>query len=82
MGWTKARSPKCSAMSWKTNPRIMLAMPSSQIGRRARRKMSHTSKPVVWLSLAPLRWHSDEVAVHKHAATASRIALSIGLPLQ
>ena len=77
MGWTRASAPKCSAVSWKTNPRIMLATPSSQIGRRARRNTSQTSKPAVSLLLAPMRWHTEAVAVQKLAATASRIAFSI-----
>src|SRR5271166_238795 len=54
----------------------MLATPSSQTGRRARRKTSQTSKPVVSLLLAPRRWHTEAVAVHKLAAMASRIAFS------
>jgi hypothetical protein len=37
---------RTSPVIWKTNPRIMLAMPSSQTGWRARRKTSPTSKPV------------------------------------
>jgi hypothetical protein len=32
--------------------------------------------------LAPLRWHTEAVAVHKPAATASKIALSISLSLR
>src|SRR5580700_5316497 len=77
MGWTKASAPKCSAVSWNTNPRIMLATPRSHTGRRARRNTSQTSKLVVSLLLAPLRWHTEAVAVQKLAATASRIAFSI-----
>ena len=77
MGWTKASAPKCSAVSWNTNPRIMAATPRSQTGRRASRNTSQTSKPVVSLLLAPMRWHTEAVAVQKLAATASRIALSI-----
>src|SRR5690242_16060296 len=57
-------------------------MPPSQAGRRASRIRSRTSKPAVWSSLAPLRWHSEAVAVHTLAATASTIALSISLPLR
>jgi len=57
----------------------MLAMPSSQTGWRARRTTSPASKPVVWLLLAPMRWHTEDVAVHRLAATASRIAFSISL---
>jgi hypothetical protein len=82
MGWTKARAPKCRAVSWKTNPPIMLAMPSSQTGRRARRNMSRASKPVVWMLLAPMRWHTEDVAVQRLAATASKIAVSISLPFR
>src|SRR4051794_12099640 len=59
----------------------MAAMPPSQAGRRASRARSRASKPAVWSSLAPLRWHSEAAAVHTLAATASRIALSISLPL-
>jgi hypothetical protein len=64
------------------NPRIMLAMPSSQTGRRARRMTSPASKAAVWLLLAPLRWHTEDIAVHKLAATASKIAFSISLSLR
>src|SRR5580700_2458103 len=81
MGWTSDRSPKRSAVSWKTNPPIMLAMPSSQTGRRASRTTSPTSNPLAWVPLAPLRWHTDDVAVHTLAATASTIALSITVSL-
>src|SRR5580698_3295034 len=78
MGWTSASGPKCSAVTWKTNPRIMLASPASQIGRRASRKISQISKPVVWAAAcAPSRWHTDEVAVHRLATMASGIALSM-----
>src|SRR5271169_5862779 len=77
MGWTKANGPKCSAVSWNANPRIMLATPRSHTGRRARRNTSQTSKPAVSLLLAPMRWHTEAVAVHPLAATASRIAFSI-----
>src|ERR1700689_771562 len=56
----------------------MLASPASQIGRRARRKRSQTSKPVVWAAFcAPMRWQTDDVAVHKLATRASGIALSM-----
>src|SRR2546421_94840 len=57
-------------------------MPSSQTGWRASRTTSRASKPAASLSLAPLRWHSEAVAVHTLAATASRMALSISLPLR
>jgi hypothetical protein len=77
MGWTSDRSPKRSAVSWKTNPPIMLAMPSSQTGRRASRTTSPTSNPLAWVLLAAIRWHTDDAAVHTLAATASTIALSI-----
>ena len=36
----------------------------------------------VWVLRAPLRWHYEAVAVHTLAATASRIALSISVPLR
>src|SRR5580693_7086890 len=77
MGWTRANAPKCNAISWNTNPRIMLATPRSHTGWRARRNTSQTSKAAVSLLLAPLRWHTEAVAVHKLAAMASRIAFSI-----
>jgi hypothetical protein len=77
MGWTRANAPKCNAVSWNTNPRIMLATPRSHTGWRARRNTSQTSKAAVSLLLAPLRWHTEAVAVHKLAAMASRIAFSI-----
>jgi hypothetical protein len=80
MGWTRARSPKRSAVIWKMNPPIMAAMPSSQAGWRASRIRSRASKPAVWVLWAPLRWHNEAVAVHTLAATASRIALSIIVP--
>src|SRR5260221_12308062 len=35
MGCTRASGPKRRALIWNTNPRIMLAMPASQTGRRA-----------------------------------------------
>jgi hypothetical protein len=60
----------------------MLAMPSSQTGRRARRNRSPASKPVVWLFLAPMRWHTEDMAVQRLAATASTIAVSISLPFR
>jgi len=78
MGWTRASAPKCRAVSWKMNPRIMLATPRSQIGLRARRNTSLASKLAGSLPLAPRRWHTEAVAVHKLAATASMIAVSIG----
>ncbi len=55
----------------------MLATPSSQTGRRARRSSSQTSKPAVSMLLAPMRWHTEAVAVQMLAATASRIAVPI-----
>src|SRR5215831_12105356 len=56
----------------------MLAMPVSQIGWRASRNTSKRSNFAPWLALlAPRRWHTDDVAVHRLAATANRIALSI-----
>src|SRR5277367_6350265 len=64
------------------NPPIVAAMPSSQAGWRASRIRSRASKPAVSLSLAPLRWHTEAVAVHTLAAMASRMALSISLPLR
>src|SRR5689334_5841578 len=63
-------------------PPIIAAMPSSQTGWRASRTRSRASKPAVSVALAPLRWHSEAVAVHTLAAMASRIALSISLPLR
>src|SRR5580693_3109699 len=77
MGWTRANAPKCNAISWNTNPRIMLATPRSHTGWRARRNTSQTSKAAVSLLLAPLRWHTDAVAVHNRPAMASRIAFSL-----
>src|SRR5271156_2203925 len=80
MGWTSASAPKCNAASWNANPRIMLANPASQIGRRASRKMSQMSTPAapgLLAFLAPRRWHTEDVAVQKLAARASKIALSI-----
>ena len=82
MSCTRARSPKRSALSWKMKPRIMLAMPSSQAGWRARRKTSRRSKPAAGLLLATLRWHTEDVAVHRLAVTASRIAFSMSLSLR
>jgi len=82
MGWTRASAPKCNAASWNANPRIMLASPASQIGRRASRKMSQMSTPAApgrLAFLAPRRWHTEDVAVQKLAARASEIALSIFL---
>jgi hypothetical protein len=55
-------------------------VPSSQAGWQASRTRSRASKPAVSLSLAPLRWHSEAVAVHTLAAMASKMALSISLP--
>src|SRR5215831_13832569 len=56
----------------------MLAIPVSQIGWRASRNTSKRSNFAPWLVLlAPRRWHTDDVAVHRLAATANRIALSI-----
>src|SRR5690349_3731892 len=60
----------------------MAAMPPSQAGWRASRTRSRASKPAVSLSLAPRRWHSEAVAVHTLAATASTMALSISLSLR
>ena len=77
MGWTSASGPNRRALIWKTKPRIMLATPSSQTGRRARRRTSQTSKPAVSWLLAPKRWQTDAVAVQKLAAVASRTAFSI-----
>ena len=57
-------------------------MPSNQTGLRTRRNTSPGSKPIVWLLLAPMRWHTEDVAVQRLAATASKIAVSIGLPLR
>jgi hypothetical protein len=78
MGWTRASAPYRSAVTWNTNPPIMLAMPRSQTGRRARRKISRTSNPpVVCTLLAPWRWAIEAVAVQKLAATASKTASCI-----
>src|SRR6516225_8500839 len=46
---------------------------------RARRKTTRRSKPAAGLLLAPLRWYTEDVAVHRLAVTASRIAFSISL---
>ena len=54
-------------------------MPSSQTGWRARQKTTRRSKPAAGLLLAPLRWYTEDVAVHRLAVTASRIAFSISL---
>src|ERR1700722_14299228 len=55
----------------------MLTMPRSQIGRRARRRISRRSRPPVdGTLLAPGRWATDAAAVQKLAATASKIAFS------
>ena len=75
MGWTRASAPYRSATSWRTNPPIMLTTPSSQTGCRARRSSSQTSKPAVSVFLAPMRWHTEAVAVQMLAATASMIAV-------
>jgi hypothetical protein len=78
MGWTRASSPKRRAVSWNTNPPIMAAMPSSQAGWRASRTMSRPSNPATGpVFRAPARWHTDAVAVHRLAATASKIAFSM-----
>ena len=77
IGWTSASGPKRSAVTWNPKPRIMLAIPSSQMGWRAKRATSQRSKPDVSVLIAPLRWHIDAVAVHRLAATASSIAFSI-----
>ena len=55
----------------------MLATPSSQTGCRASRNTSQISKPAVSLLLAPIRWHTEAVAVQKLARTANKIAFSI-----
>src|SRR3984957_9942754 len=57
----------------------MKPIPGSQIGRRARRTISPRPNPSAGILLAPSRWHTEEVAVHRLAATASSIALSIYL---
>ncbi len=80
MGWTRASAPKRSAISWQMNPAIMAATPSSQTGRRARRNSSPASKPDAGLLLAPIRWHTEDVAVQRLAATASTIAVPISFP--
>ena len=83
MGWTRASSPNRRAVSWNTNPPIMAAMPSSQAGWRASRTMSRASNPAVGpVFRAPARWHTNAVAVHRAAATASKTALSISPRLQ
>ena len=57
-------------------------MPSSQAGWRASRRMSRASNPAAGpVFRAPARWHTDAVAVHRLAATASKIAVSISRPL-
>lgn len=77
MGWTSASGPNRSAASCSANPASMLAKPSTQTGWRASRKTSHGSKPVAWWPRAPSRWHTEDVAVQKLAATESRIASSM-----
>jgi hypothetical protein len=77
VGWTRANGPNRSALSWKPNPRIMLAIPASHTGRRTSRRMRRGSKPVTSLVRAPRRWHTDAVAVQKLAATARMTAASI-----
>ena len=77
MGWTSASGPKRSAVTWNANPAIMLAIPASQTGRRASRKSSAGSNPSGSAWPTPSRWHSEEVAVHPLAASASAIALYI-----
>src|ERR1700735_3935670 len=57
----------------------MQPIPASQTGRRARRTMSPRPNPSTGVVLAPRRWHTEDVAVHRPAATASSIALSIYL---
>jgi hypothetical protein len=45
--------------------------------------MSRASNPLAGpVFRAPARWHTDAVAVHRLAATASKTAFSISLPLQ
>ncbi len=81
MGWTMASGPYRSAISWKPNPPIMLTMPRSHIGRRARLSISRASNPPVVCTLfAPWRCASDAVAVHKLAASASKTATCILSP--
>ena len=81
MGWTRASGPYRRAVSWKTNPPIMLTMPSSQTGWRARRSSSLMSNPPVVCTLfAPWRCASDAVAVQKLAAIASKTAACILFP--
>jgi hypothetical protein len=58
----------------------MAAMPSSQAGWRASRRMSLASNPAAGpVFLAPARWHTEAVAVHTLAASASKIAFSMYL---
>ena len=73
-GLDQGQRPEAQGADLETNLRIMLATPSSQTGRRASRTTSQTSKPVTSLLLAPMRWHTEAVAVQKLAAKASRIA--------
>ena len=40
------------------------------------------SRPVAGLLVAPMRWHTQHTAVYRHAATASKIAVSISLPFR
>jgi len=56
------------------NPRVWLASPISQIGRRASRTMSQRSTRVASLFFAPSRWQTEDVAVQKLPARASGIA--------
>src|SRR5579875_31502 len=80
MGCTRARSPKCRATNWKTNPRIMLPIPASQMGRRTRRSTRPSPNRPTGSSLAPRRWQTDEVAVKKAATTASTTAVFMPAP--
>ena len=56
-------------------------MPASQIGRRASRNRSQTSRLVGWLSRAPSRWHTEDVAVKTLASSARGIAFSMSSSL-
>ena len=66
-----------SATTWSPNPASMLEKPSSHTGWRASRNTSQGSKPVTLTERAPSRWHTEEVAVKKLAATESSTASSI-----
>jgi len=58
-------------------PKIMLAKPPLQSGRRARRSKRYMSNLGIASWPAPKRWHTDDVAMQKPAAMASRTALSM-----